>query len=873
MPFTFNGIGTGYYGRTNVSARNGRCEFCNRDTTLTSYDTREWFCVIFIPLIPLTRYRIMEQCASCRRHRRLPQQQFRQQLDEQIAPLRAAIQSSPSDAIAHEKLVRALIGFRMLNEAETAGRAACSALPQNAILNRITGDILTAKGDLGGAAAFLRRATNLDPADQGARASLGNVLYLQRNFAEAARQLEEARRLAPDDVASGYTLGDCYVQLQRWNEALAVFQAIGGPTPQKLVLRRIAECKKQLGYELTPAERSAARRWWPFGRRGPKAVKLATAKSGSELRPKVVFGLLAAVAVIAIGGALTWGFYKSHHVDVYFDSAIPGATFNVDGATFTPNPPPAHRTLSPGRHHVVVTGRDGKTIETRDVDVEGGNVASSIFTGRAYVYNTAALRVYKRAAIDYAANERDAGYNEQLVALQPFFEIDHLDYIFEMPPQTVELSSGQSKTTKHAFLMSQLTLLQYARLRAEEQNFAEAAKALRVVNGFEPCNVDAREMLVAIRGMQKATGDAVAIAKAGIGACGADPVPSHRLYQDTKRRFGLDDEVIAEYRAALDGHANSAMHHYLYGRLLKDPHAAMGEERIAVSLDPKFGWAHAALGYGLTLEGAYAESMDEYGAALATRQHDDATLLYYTFAAIGAGRLQDAHAVVDPATAKIETQSAWYSKWLLAIAEKKLVAAKQMYDSAAKDGLSPEVWLLGAQLFKAGGDTEAYAKHLAAADKHKELRPVAARMRFYDAMEQGAWPAAVQQLDAMPGHENAYLLRFYAAAATMLNGDAREAAAQMAAVTKAMDEDKDLDPISRRMLTSLGSALTTGDEAAVLAATHDDVTEMNDACFFLGARAMARGDRKHAKELFQRSAASSFDLSFPMAAAQRLASL
>src|SRR6185369_12137182 len=82
MPYRINGIGTGYYGRKNASARNGRCEFCKRETTLTSYDTREWFSVVFIPLIPLTPYRILESCGSCRRHRRLPLAEFQKQLDE-----------------------------------------------------------------------------------------------------------------------------------------------------------------------------------------------------------------------------------------------------------------------------------------------------------------------------------------------------------------------------------------------------------------------------------------------------------------------------------------------------------------------------------------------------------------------------------------------------------------------------------------------------------------------------------------------------------------------------------------------------------------------------------------------------------------------
>jgi len=871
MPTRINGIGTAYYGRTNVSARNGRCDMCNRDATLTSYDTREWFSVFFIPLIPMTKYRIMEQCSSCRRHRRLEQEQFQQQLNEHLAPLRAAIQSNPSDALAHEKLILALSGFRMLDQAETAGRAAVAALPQNTILNRTTGDILWMKGDLGGAAAFLRRATNLDPADRAARTSLGSVLYYERNFAEAARQLEEARRLAPDDRSVIYTLGECYVQLERWPEALAAFQALGGS--DKLVLRRIGDCKKQLGYELTPTERKASRRWWPFGGKGgPKAVKPATARSSSELRPQVVFAVLIAVVVIGIGGVIAWGVHKSRNIDVYFDSAIPKTAFNVDGKTLTADVPPVQQALSPGRHHVVVTA-NGKTIETRDIDVEGRSFAASLFSHRAYVYNTAALRVYKRASIDYAANERDAGYREELIALKPFFEIDHLDYIFEMPPRTVELSSGQSKTTKHAFMKTGLTLLQYAQMRLQEQNIAEAEKALRVFTKFDPCNVDGRGMLVVLRSMQKADDDAIAIAKEGVTACTSDPIPYHRLYQETKRRVGRDEEVRAEYRAALDAHADSAMYHYLYGRLLVGPDAAIPEHKKALALDPQLGWAHGALAYELMLSEAYADAAREYAAALKTKQHDDGTLLFYTYASIAAGQTGEAHAIVDPLTKTVNSQSEWFSKYLLNLADGKWLAAKKMYDAEIKGGMSPDAWLVGAQLYKASGESDAYAKHLAMADKTPELHHVAAMARFYDAIENGAWSEAVQHLDAMPDHDNEYILRLYAAAATLMNGDAQGAVAQLDALAKAEAADPEVDPISRRVLTSLASALTNGDEATVVRAMHDDPTKLNDAFFLLGARAMARGDRANAKRLFAHSRTASFDLAFPMRAAQRLASL
>ena len=48
--------------------RTGACRSCNRVGELLSYDTRLWFVVIFIPVIPLGRKRIIDECMSCRRH-------------------------------------------------------------------------------------------------------------------------------------------------------------------------------------------------------------------------------------------------------------------------------------------------------------------------------------------------------------------------------------------------------------------------------------------------------------------------------------------------------------------------------------------------------------------------------------------------------------------------------------------------------------------------------------------------------------------------------------------------------------------------------------------------------------------------------------
>src|SRR4051812_3992651 len=68
MPQIVNGCGTWYYGKKNLQSYEGRCRACSRIATLTSYDTRLYVVFVMIPIIPLGKKRIIEQCGACTRH-------------------------------------------------------------------------------------------------------------------------------------------------------------------------------------------------------------------------------------------------------------------------------------------------------------------------------------------------------------------------------------------------------------------------------------------------------------------------------------------------------------------------------------------------------------------------------------------------------------------------------------------------------------------------------------------------------------------------------------------------------------------------------------------------------------------------------------
>jgi tetratricopeptide (TPR) repeat protein len=871
MPYTVNGIGTHYYGHKNASARRGNCEFCGRLANLTSFDTRECFCVVFVPLIPMTKYRILDQCSSCRRHRRMSLADFQRDLQTRVEPLRSAVRTNRSDANAHEALVRQLIAFGLLNDAETAAREGVEAIPNSAPLNRVTGQILSMKGNLPAASAYLERAVQIDSNDAAARTSLGRAYYFQRRYDDAARQLEEVRRIAPDDLTANALLAETYFQAERWQDALAAYQRMAGSTPAKGTLRRIGDCKKKLGYELTPAERKASRRFWPFGRSKPATIKPASAGSASDVRPKTLVIVFVAAVVIAIVGGAAVGIVKSRNIDVYFDSVYPRTTFVVDGEKTLADAPPIKKTLSPGMHNVTVLDRNGKQLEQRSIDVVGHGLLESIFENRAFVFNTLGMRVYRRASITYSPNESDRDYSAEFTGGEKFFEITGIDYLFTGAPETIEMSSGTTRETKSEFTTESMSLTSYGFMRLREGKTDDAEKAFRTVLGADACDMTARRMLAQIRSVKNAADEAVKVAHDGIVQCKERPIEAHRVYQDTQQRLGHSEELTAEYRAVRDADPSSAPNHYLYGRLLDDPNAAIAEQRTALQLDPKLGWAHAALAYELLITGAYDQSMNEFARSLETEQHDESTILYYTYAAIGAKHSFDARAVVEPATREIHNESDWASKWIINLAQKNWTAAKQMFANASKGNEeSASVWMAGVQLAKLSGDNDLFAKQIAFGQSKKELKIATTIAKLQDAMENGKWSdAAANESDL---HENAYMMHLYGVAALMLNGDTKGANDRLNVVLQMIRTDKELDQYSRDVYTNLASAMTGGDETKILRAVREDVTMIKNAYFFLGVHSFAHGDRAHAKQLFAKSAETSFDLDFPLLAAQRLAS-
>src|SRR4051812_7664792 len=133
MPTTINGIGTHYYGKKNRVVRQGVCGSCHRAGPLESYDTRLWFVIVFIPVIPLGRKRVIDQCPHCSRHAVADAYKFEvaRQLRTSESLERYRRQPSPEAALeAHAQL----LAFHEHDQAAEFRAGALERFPDSAAL-------------------------------------------------------------------------------------------------------------------------------------------------------------------------------------------------------------------------------------------------------------------------------------------------------------------------------------------------------------------------------------------------------------------------------------------------------------------------------------------------------------------------------------------------------------------------------------------------------------------------------------------------------------------------------------------------------------------------------------------------------------------
>ena len=606
MPITYNGVGTRYHGRANLEKRVAACHSCGRTVSLESYDTRLWFVVLFVPVIPLGRKRIVDECSVCRRHYVVNADEWetRKQLSVSGAMGTYLADPTPENAMeAHQQLMN----FHQAKEAGEFRREIAEKFAQNAKLQAYLGESLTGKGQAPDAAIYYERALALRPDLPVARVGVAREHIRHGRLGEARALLDFLEKPGASQLYSLEPLeilAYAYMNAGKREEALELFQRLLAEIPAVAQFPRfrksVQTCEKILGRKpgMLPKRKFS---WkgllaggWP---KQPGSFRLTW-------RGVAITGL---VALIFLAVMVLQNFYLSRHRSLYIVNGFTkAATVEVRGVGTVHVGSNAEELIVPeGRHHALISGPLRKEL---DFDMQSG-FWDRWSLGSVWMLNIAGAALVTEDHVTY--RQSDAPPATVLAHFGSEIErIDHVDHPFTALPPTLTLDHDTERTLVdlNIFREPPSGLMGYFQVQGRT---SEAAALAEWRIKFHPEDEEALSVFVSLADKKHAE----EVLRSGLGRRPVE-IQWHRFYQSLGRTHQWETRVALEYDAMLKVDPTNSALLYLRGRVAADPSEAEQYFTRAREADPKNPFPIFALGYHRSSAGDWEKARLLYASAL-----------------------------------------------------------------------------------------------------------------------------------------------------------------------------------------------------------------------------------------------------------------
>jgi tetratricopeptide (TPR) repeat protein len=611
MPTTVNGVGTHYYGKKNRQVRMGVCQACGSTAALESYDTRLWFVILFIPVIPLGRKRIIDACPRCSRHwaASLAQWEMSKQLSVSGAMEQYRTKPSPEAAL---ELHGNLLGFHMVDEAAQFREQALQEYPENATLSAGLALHLQQMGRFSEAIPLFETALALRPDLPEARIGVARARICDRKLAEARELLSFLEEPGAGQLYSLEpleTLAHAYQDADRHAEALELCERLLAELPsigQNHNFRRfvaLSERALEQYRSILPVRQ--------FSLRG-----LFSSQSGRypAWQRWAAVGVIVAVLVLA-GLAATNEYRRRHRAVMALNDCGQAAQVVIDDRSPVEVASMTILDVPEGRHHVKVTGPVAE-----EFDIELGTGYWERWTSSpVWVINVGGGAALLEHTLRYAANPLPS--DVRCLIGTSFSYSPHVDYPFTTPPQSLKVSRHDKEVTKVHLERSDEPanlLFQYALTQVDTPvalRFAEAR--LR----RDPEDGKLLEAYVEAAKTKPLTARVEQFLQAGLERRPVS-IPWHRAYQDLGSRAAREAAMIPDYDTQLQKEPRSAALLYLRGRLTAERAQADEFFRRASEADPSLPWPWMALAFTAASDADWPKVRSLADKALALKLND-----------------------------------------------------------------------------------------------------------------------------------------------------------------------------------------------------------------------------------------------------------
>ncbi len=584
MPTTINGIGTRYVGKSNPSVRTDTCRHCDRVSVLSSYDTRLWFVIGFIPVIPLGRKRIVDSCASCGLHVAIKADAYEHIRQDRMAEALTRFRGSPSaeSALAGHAT---MLAFQDSEKAAWLRRDALARFPNQVELLSGLAYQLDEIKEHAEAAPLHEALLRITPDLPSARAGVA-----RKKMAEG--RLDDARSLLSFLEVAGAgrkhsldplkALATHYQEMGRHSEALRISETLLREDPAMAQDRSFRSL-------VTKSEGAQGSSQSILPRRKHSLLALFGVGGGTGYaRWQTRTALFGTLTLFAAAGLLISNEYFRRNRSIHVANATGEQILaQVDEAHPLTLNDLGRLVVIEGHHRVKLTG---PVDETHEVDVQTRYVDRWL-NKPVWVLNPGKEAVLEESTIHYALNARPP--DQRLIVGQSFLFRPHVDYAFEPPPESLKVKGKSKELTK-----SSLQLLRGQDVRAFDVTVEnDRATALAFAENRLRRAPQHGELLKSY--LDAATAADLARMQAFL-KTGLDRrpvlVPWHRAYQSFSEFDGHEDDLVALYDQFLIAEPANGSLLYLRGRIEPDWDRRDRLFRRASEANPRLPWPWLALG-------------------------------------------------------------------------------------------------------------------------------------------------------------------------------------------------------------------------------------------------------------------------------------
>lgn len=619
MPVRINGIGTGYAGRANVHRKRGVCPHCGKAVDLLSYDTRLVFTVLFVPVLPLGKRRILDQCPACTKHRAVSSKEWDAARAASLAEVTAAFEANPSNPDAARKALGAAAGFQDERLLASFGPTIRDLHDDDAAVLKLLGAVYEEFSRPAEAEDAYRAAVAASEDDEG-RGLLATLLTRRGNPAEAEAF---ARRSAKIEPGTLWQLVLGYQATGDHSRAIAILDEIATLSPADAKSRDWGRLRKQSERRLASGQ--------PYRHAQLEFANSATARGV----PGYAVALLLPVVVgLVFGGFAIASHLASKSAPIYLVNGLDRPyTVSVGGKTIElPPGQPVETRVPEGEVRVDAPDLPLPEAERSVVRRIERDFWERLFVESADVFNPDRVAVIAREHAEYVEvpDPNAPGIPANYHVGEPYYRFPETDYLFEEFPEEVTLRDRKS------IVKSRLAVQVVAptmKLLFAADSEAARAKLIELELAYAPDDPG----LIAMAPSFLAEEAYLRIARPRLDARPA-AIPWHRVYQEWSAEHHPDHDLEGEYRSALAAAPEDASLLYLLGRVAKNREEGRALFRASAEKDPPCAFGLYALAYEAIRRADFEVGLDMARKALAIEPANSDFANAEWEAMLGAGR-------------------------------------------------------------------------------------------------------------------------------------------------------------------------------------------------------------------------------------------